>query len=328
MHGLRIAVRERPDFRIGRAVEQKSVERHAPVGFLWLQRDEVSAGGREGEGDLLGERGLAGTFELDGDLGRLLQRIQLEVINDVCGQGGRGSFVRGEAYGEFLYAWFFNDHGNEQSSAGFLDRGRTDAAAVADRDFRRFGVGGLQMEERHRGRLGLSVRCAGEAIAVQGHRPFAFFGFELQEGGRVGQRIECPQSDPLRLARAFDFTGCIVRLAGDLAGQRGGLAGRHRHQRFGGPFAFVGETEEREDAFVAVEFRGNLAATLDELGSEAAGAGRFQSDFVGRQGQTEEDGNQTQQEGHEGSFSEPLLRDHPFNRPLNARPIDGLAGRA
>ena len=113
VHRLRIAVRERPDFRIGRAVEQKSVERHAPVGFPGLQRDEISAGGREGEGDLLGERGLAGAFELDGDLGRLLQRIQLEVINDVCGQGGRRALVRGEAYGKFLHAWFFDDDGDE-----------------------------------------------------------------------------------------------------------------------------------------------------------------------------------------------------------------------
>ena len=137
------------------------------------------------------------------------------------------------------------------------------------------------MEERHRGRLGLGVRCAGEAIAVQGYRPFAFFGFELQESGRVGESVERAESDPLRLARAFDFTGCIVRLAGDLARQRGRLAGRHRHEGFGRPFAFVGETEEREDAFVAVEFRGDLAASLDELRPEAARVGRFQPNLVG-----------------------------------------------
>ena len=120
---------------------------------------------------------------------------------------------------------------------------------------------------------------------MQDDGAFALFGFELQEGGRVGECGEGAQRDPLRLASAFDLARSGERLAGDFAGQRGRLAGRHGHQRFGRPFALVGETEESEDAVIAVELRGDLAPRLGELRAEAAGIGRFQTDLIGRQGQ-------------------------------------------
>ena len=246
-----------------------------------LKGDQVSAGSGESESNLLGDRRLASASEQDADFRSLFQRIQLEVIDHMRSQRGRGAFVRGETYREFLHARFLDDHRDEQASAGFLNGGCTDAAPVADGDFRRFGVGGLEVEERYRCRLRLGVRLAREAIAVQDDGAFALFGFELQEGGGIGERGEGAQRDPLGLACSFDLGRSIVLLAGDLAGQRGRLAGRHGHQRLGVPFALLRETHEREDPVVAVELRGDLAAGLDELGTKATRVGRFQSDLIG-----------------------------------------------
>ena len=144
-----------------------------------LKGDEIGACGGEGEGDRLGGRGLSGAVELDDDLRRFLQRIGLQVVDDVRRQRGSRSLVRREAYRDVLGACLLDDDRHEQTSAGFLDRGCADAAAIADGDFRRLRVGGLEMEERDRGRLGLGVGSAGEAIAMQLERSFAILGLKL-----------------------------------------------------------------------------------------------------------------------------------------------------
>ena len=141
------------------------------------------------------------------------------------------------------------------------------------------------MEERDRGRLGLGVGSAGEAIAMQLERSFAILGLKLEESRNFGQGFEAAEGHPLRLARAFDLPGGRERLAGDLARQRRRLAGGHRDQCFGRPVAFLCEGEESEDAFVAVEFGDDLALGLGELRAEAAGVGGFQAHLVGREGQ-------------------------------------------
>ena len=141
------------------------------------------------------------------------------------------------------------------------------------------------MEQRNRRRLGLGIGGAGEAVTMQFEHAFALLGFEEQRRRRFGEGFEAPERHPFRLARAFDFAGGRERLAADLAGQRRRLARGHRDQCFGRPVAFLGEREESEDAFVAIKLGDGLALDLGELGAEPTGAGGFQADLVGREGQ-------------------------------------------
>ena len=109
MDRLRVAVRQRPDLGIGGAVEQEAIERDGPGSLLRLKGDEVGAGGREGEGDRLGGRGLTGAVELDAHLRRFLQRIDLQVVDDVRRQRGGRAFVRREAHRDVLGARLLDD---------------------------------------------------------------------------------------------------------------------------------------------------------------------------------------------------------------------------